>query len=347
MTRADATWSIALRAELVAGSPSRPLWLTVAPDNDQLVDIGGPDGVALPFRSEEVSAAGAEVILVNRDTAVEWPVPHTLRATRLTDGAGDRLIIAGEAAIDVTVMAGGTSLGRGSWDISVRVRAFGLVRRVRVGSLRTVEPSTECLGPVVTQHGHVVRAYFTEGYGNLSFDVDERRKPFTEILEGLTGSEVRPDLGHGELRVAVPMVETTAGATPYWTLLFGAGTQVVARCRLDLTSGADGNLLARFQIPALSRSRRRTRRWLAVSIDPDGRSTVIGSWAGGRRGLTVLTSTDDRTRAVAALDQARARARRLQAGRRRLRRLARRARALPRRKSPGGPTGHTRTTADG
>jgi len=332
LTRSGLTWSLEVQTELVSGEDRQPLRVAVTPSLDQMLMTATEPGLAVSVSQEDLDAAEAEVVLSDRDGHTEWPAPHTLRASVAREKDGGRLTFSGSATLDVSRLAGGAALPRGSWDVWVRIRAFGLVKRVRVGAVRRVLPPSDALGPVVTSSGLLVLAYFTDQYGNLSFDIGERRKPFSLVLRDRPVLVSRPAGPTIELRVPVPLVGP-AGAGPSWTLMFGNGHRVVACGRLDLAQADDGTTVARVRLPELRRSRDRGR-WLALCTHPAAPPTVIGGWSTTRGGIVVATADADRDRAGNARESARERADRRRLRRRRLRRLFKRPRLTLPARSP-------------
>jgi hypothetical protein len=174
---------------------------------DGLVDIDRIDV------TEDLSEVFADVVIRNRDNAVEWFVPTALQLKRIVQGDRYRLVFSGTADLDPMTLHGGAPLPYGTWDVSIRMHALGLARRTRIGEQRAAA-AERGIGPALFgSPPRFVLSYWTGGMLNLSFDIDERSKSWaTGVAEGKVGQAT---VENGVLSVPIPVVTepgTTAAA---------------------------------------------------------------------------------------------------------------------------------------
>ncbi len=208
----------------------RPL-VVVAQGDRRVLDPQLTNGIFDPSSPEldagdGTAGARVEVVIRNRETAVEWFVPAKMPARVLEaeplDGAQAWTVeCTGEATIDPLTLAGGNGpLPRGTWDIWVRVSAAGITRKTRLGALR--DPGVgEALEPAV--HDTLVAVPFLTEFGNLSFDIDRHKRSLTSA----TSAPVRVSVGSGgQLSVVLPIQPLSGlrGAAAWAVLDSGDGT---------------------------------------------------------------------------------------------------------------------------
>lgn len=152
--------------------------LVVKRDGRVLFDpamVGGRVAEADTDVGTGLADAGADVVIRNRRTNVEWYVPAELTprlVPRPEEGLeAYQLEFSGEADLDPLTLGGGRPLQRGTWEVSMRIHALGFANRGRLGASqfvngRPVEPA------ILGSPPHATIPLFTE-YGNLTIDIDE------------------------------------------------------------------------------------------------------------------------------------------------------------------------------
>jgi hypothetical protein len=282
----DGTWSIALHAELL-GEGDAAVRIVRDGDGHRLV-AGGEHRLDVPLTDDDLGVAFADVVIKDRDEMVEWFVPHTLRGGL----DGERYVFRGTATLDPQTLHGGRPLPRGSWDLAVRIHAFGLVRRIRFGAVRADGPAWETQHPVAMADGTLVLPYFTDPAGNFSLDVGSRRKPLGKEL---------PRLGDPAVTTSGDAVSVTFPVqAPYdvhgtWTVVLGSGNRDLERRTAELAAGPDGKLAATFAAspPPGARS-----GWVGFVTSPATSVELVGTWRRSGNGLRVSVDTAARQRAV-------------------------------------------------
>lgn len=85
------------------------------------------------------------------------------------------------ARIDVTSLAAGQPLGKGLWDIHVRLKSNGLIREARIGAHRDPDIDTSPTPRYVGKGDarDVATAYYTDPHGNLTIDIGEIKHSMT------------------------------------------------------------------------------------------------------------------------------------------------------------------------
>ncbi|MGH8793954.1 MAG: glycosyltransferase family 2 protein, partial [Stackebrandtia sp.] len=119
------------------------------------------------------SAARVLVVLRERDSAAE----HLVAARTEGDAASTRWRV----EIDPGTAASGAVLPDGLWDVFARIECRGVARTVRVGRFRADDVDAADQRLLDAADGKVSRlvvAYYTQPYGNLTFDVGGRLKPW-------------------------------------------------------------------------------------------------------------------------------------------------------------------------
>ena len=177
-------------------------WAVVEEGGSFVVDhvftqaLGPADPIVLGSSAEDVlKGARIDVVVRDRATSIDWPVEHTLEPRLVkVKGASDKrhqLEFSGRLTFEPLSMAGGEALARGSWDVSVRITAWGLTRtaRVAVGPRVRVRELPRRLGdrrlPVVP--------YATDK-GNLTLDVGQKLKKWTPPVASGTKATLRATL---------------------------------------------------------------------------------------------------------------------------------------------------------
>ncbi|MCF3965065.1 glycosyltransferase family 2 protein [Streptomyces fuscigenes] len=162
---------------------------------------GGEPRLELPFdaaTTDVLREAGANIratvdqarvglVVRERSSAAEFyqPVDFTVERVPVgpqgADGVGGegkqadgafRMVLRARATLDPETATGGGPLGAGIWDVYVRIIACGWSKAVRFGSVRDETVDKSRRGALSGSPRRLVLPYWTEGYGNLSLDVD-------------------------------------------------------------------------------------------------------------------------------------------------------------------------------
>jgi hypothetical protein len=113
---------------------------------------------------------------------------------------------------------GGRPLPKGAWDLTLRVKALGLGRRIRVGAERAPSADRGALPAVLGTPPRMVLPYWTDEFGNLTIDIDERNKSWAKAVaaQGVGKAQVHD----GRLSASLPVVTTpTTAAAPVQIVL--------------------------------------------------------------------------------------------------------------------------------
>ncbi|WP_420718593.1 glycosyltransferase [Streptomyces sp. H51] len=263
----------------------------------------------------ETRGVTTELILRERDTAVEYrlPVTHTATPGLGADADEGRFTydLAGfEAAVDITTAADGGPLGDGLWDLYLSVGAQGISKEVRIGAKRAEGVSAGPSTYLVDVDG-VLRSltlYATKPHGNFTLDLGERKHEVlprlgldgigwaagapTELeITGRCALDGYPD---GALKV---VLDEGRGGTVSFTARQAADGRFVVRVPVrELAAGVWGGELRigswALPLPQVPRSlspatwRRRALPWYAEPVrDAGGRFALLVARAGLVRGL--------------------------------------------------------------
>ncbi|WP_030911502.1 glycosyltransferase family 2 protein [Streptomyces sp. NRRL F-5126] len=180
-------------------------------DGEPLLDLPfGPEALAAITEagaSTRATVDGARVGLVvkERSSAAEFYQPIELTVERVPlEGDGDfRMVLRARATVDPATAAGGGPLGPGIWDIHVRIIACGWSKAARLGSVRDETVDKARRGALTGEPRRLVMPYWTQGYGNLSLDVDCETNWIDRDLAPLTPQDIT--LAGGAVRLPVPL----------------------------------------------------------------------------------------------------------------------------------------------
>jgi poly(ribitol-phosphate) beta-N-acetylglucosaminyltransferase len=158
--------------------------------------------------------ARLDVLLRARGTAAETFLPVTYSAVRrvvdgpeagsATDGAAAgmderfRLILQGDAEIDVSTIAATGSLPNGTWDVTARLSGWGWTKDVRLGAVKSNDASDHCVPAIFGDPPRIVTPHWTK-HGNLSLQVGTRtltsgRDLLAARAPTVTGDKAEPQL---------------------------------------------------------------------------------------------------------------------------------------------------------
>lgn len=128
------------------------------------------------------------VVLRERDSLIEYEQPvQPIPRPRLTEEFGEQVFnyAAGgfEAVCDLATAADGRPLPEGLWDVWLSVRTRGLRKDVRIGAKHADTLVTAPDARFVTAPdgwSAVVTTYYTNPYGNLTFDIGGLKNPVAQ-----------------------------------------------------------------------------------------------------------------------------------------------------------------------
>jgi glycosyltransferase involved in cell wall biosynthesis len=159
-------------------------------DGRQVLDPALTDGIiergSADVRQPITSAVTADVFIRERDTSVEWFVPAKMSAKLMPaapeadDATRRQLRVSGTATLNPLQAAGGAALPPGTWEVWLRLSAFGLSRTVRVGAVRG--PGVPAAPQPAMRGAESVVPYYTEASGDLNVDVGRGSKSVTGAL---------------------------------------------------------------------------------------------------------------------------------------------------------------------
>ncbi|MEQ4204801.1 glycosyltransferase family 2 protein [Actinopolymorpha sp. B9G3] len=148
--------------------------------------------------TDRLPHARLDVILRARGNAAEFFVPvaysgvrkavdesATAAAAGPSSGELDeqfRLILQGEAEIDVSTVAGSGALASGVWDVTVRLSGFGWTKDTRLGAVRATKATENCVPAILGEPPRIITPHWTN-HANLSLDVgDHAITPGLELI---------------------------------------------------------------------------------------------------------------------------------------------------------------------
>jgi glycosyltransferase involved in cell wall biosynthesis len=133
--------------------------------------------------TDDLAETTAELTIRGRSNSIEWQCPSALTAAIEPVEDGRVEIVLRGSAYAVTEADGARDrLSKGLWDLWIPVRAFGQVVKARLGADRA-EIDADCRPAVLGGPARIVRPYFTDPHGNLSFDVGAGPKKLVAALE--------------------------------------------------------------------------------------------------------------------------------------------------------------------
>ncbi|MEV6109007.1 glycosyltransferase [Streptomyces sp. NPDC051940] len=187
-----------------------------------------------------VDGAAVDLVLRERATSAEFfqPVEVTREQLPLADGSF-RLVLHADGTIDPATAANGGPLGRGVWDVVIRVRSCGWAKDVRLGSVRDDAAERGRVAALTGSPVRLVLPYWTEPFGNLSLDVDQSMRLFRKELEPLHPRDAR--IRGRALRLPLPLL-AGAGATAVVKLREAGGRRTIP-IRAALEPEGDGCVL--------------------------------------------------------------------------------------------------------
>jgi poly(ribitol-phosphate) beta-N-acetylglucosaminyltransferase len=130
-------------------------------------------------RVDDPAQVSAEVVLRHQRSNVEVSLPSTLSASTIRGGDHGELAWSGFACLDPQSTATGRPLDDGRYDVLIRIRALGLVRRMRLGANRLDDLDQL---PVIINWGGQTYEYSYTGRDNLTLAVGPRASSVFKAL---------------------------------------------------------------------------------------------------------------------------------------------------------------------
>jgi glycosyltransferase involved in cell wall biosynthesis len=177
----DGRFTLDVTVTLVRGEDRAPLLLEHR-DGRYLLPVEDAEPLDV---TAEVDKVAADLAIRGRTNAIEWPCEAEF-ATTVEPRGEDRaeIVLRGSGSIAIEALGARERLAKGLWDVWVPVRVFGQVVKARLGADRAEGVAGACLPAVLGSPARGVTPYFTDPYGNLSFDVGARSKKLGSALEG-------------------------------------------------------------------------------------------------------------------------------------------------------------------
>ena len=149
--------------------------------------------------TDDVENAFVELVVRDRETAVDWILPATHRVW--VEPGPDRLSLSMTAEVDLATAAGGAPLGDAVWDMFFRLMGLGYAATRRV----FLDPDTPAAGALV--HGRGAVAFQTRN-GDLVLDLSGRHRT---VAGAATVTPADLTTGSGRSRIALPGIHVAGG----------------------------------------------------------------------------------------------------------------------------------------
>ncbi|NUR84968.1 MAG: glycosyltransferase family 2 protein, partial [Nonomuraea sp.] len=202
--------ALGLSVEVLAedGAPARYvaegdrlLWIAPRALDEDLL----PDGVT--DVTAAVDRARIEVYVRHADTGVIHFLPVTFHVERVAERDHVRLLIEGEARLDVSAAAVGEPLASGQWEVHVRMYGGAHQARTRV---RRPEGPLNCLGVLAQRPRRRLVVPCWSDAGELGLAIEPRS--FCESIALVSpGADLRRQDGHVYVVLPVPYVPPSGG----------------------------------------------------------------------------------------------------------------------------------------
>lgn len=176
----DGRFALGITVTLVRGEEREPLLLEHR-DDRYFLPVEDADPIDV---TAEVDQIAADLALRGRRNAVEWPCEGEFATAVEPRGEGlVEVVLRGSGTIATEALGPRERVVKGIWDVWVPVRVFGQVVKARLGADRAEAVDAECRPAVLGAPARIVRPYFTDPHGNLSFDVGASPKKLVAALE--------------------------------------------------------------------------------------------------------------------------------------------------------------------
>ncbi|KOU64944.1 cell wall biosynthesis glycosyltransferase [Streptomyces sp. MMG1533] len=121
-----------------------------------------------------VDRSDVDLVVRHREDATQYYLPLDSEPHRLDAGDGSfRQQITARAVFDPQTAAVGKPLTKGIWDLHLRIKSCGWSKETRLGAVRGEAVEAGRLAALIGEPRRLVLPYWTDGPGNLSFDVDQ------------------------------------------------------------------------------------------------------------------------------------------------------------------------------
>ncbi|MFJ6660705.1 glycosyltransferase family 2 protein [Streptomyces sp. NPDC091377] len=262
-------------------------------DGRDLLDLPLSDAARAALEAQGISLrapvakSDVDLVIRFRENATQFYLPLTSERHRIDTGDDGvfRQEITARAVIDPETAAGGVPLGKGIWDLHLRIKSCGWNKEVRLGAVRDGEVERTRTAALTGEPRRLVLPYWTDGPGNLSLDVDHQ----TNKLEREAVAWTDPAAGTVEgssVRLPLPLHLAPAGGEPvqlrferrnvgtYPALAEADGRTVSAPLPLEQLVGR--RWAVRIGMPSAARGEPRwTRLPVDVLVDAKGAARVI------------------------------------------------------------------------
>ncbi|MFJ9536585.1 glycosyltransferase family 2 protein [Streptomyces sp. NPDC101225] len=249
---------------------------------------GGRELLGLPLPAEAIEAlagqgveldaplaeSDVDLVVRHREDARQFYLPVTSERHELP--AGDdafRQWISARAELDPMTAAGGVPLGRGIWDLHLRIKSCGWSKETRLGAVRGEDVEAARTAAFLGAPARLVLPYWTDGPGNLSLDVDQH----TNKLEGEAVARMDPaaaSVDGATVRLPLPLHLAAGDGEPlqlrferknvgkYPADATADGTALTARLPLEQLTGR--RWAVRIGVPSPARG---TAKWTRLPVD--------------------------------------------------------------------------------
>lgn len=190
--------------------------------------------------------AKVDLVVRERATAAEFFQTVEFTRERLPEGEGFRSLLLARSGIDSETAANGAPLGKGIWDVLIRISASGWTKETRLGAVRAADAETGRKGSLAGSPRRLVLPYWTEPHSNLSLDVDHATSKLDRDVASLTVAETVLSDG----RISFPLPLAVTGEEPVALRFKRPGADRPTEVGATLTPGDDGRAVLSAALPA-------------------------------------------------------------------------------------------------
>ncbi|MEV3930313.1 MULTISPECIES: glycosyltransferase family 2 protein [unclassified Streptomyces] len=190
-----------------------------------------------------VERSKVDLVVRERSTAAEFfqPVEFTRERIPVGGDSAFRQELRATATVDPETAANGAPLGKGIWDIFVRISSCGWTKEARLGSTRADQVEDGRRGALSGPPHRVVLPYWTEPHGNLSLDVDLATSRIDRDVKVLAPKDVL--VGGGRVELPIPVEADRTAESGAVALRFKAAGVAAVRTEGVLTARPKGAVL--------------------------------------------------------------------------------------------------------
>ncbi|MEU1280533.1 glycosyltransferase [Streptomyces sp. NPDC005805] len=189
--------------------------------------------------------AKVDLVVRERATAAEFFQTVEFTRERLPEGDGFRSLLLARSGIDSETAANGAPLGKGIWDVLIRISASGWTKETRLGSVRADDAEAGRKGSLAGSPRRLVLPYWTEPHSNLSLDVDHATSKFDRDVASLTVAETVLSDG----RISFPLPLAVTGEEPVALRFKRPGADRPTEVKATLTPGDGGRAVLSAALP--------------------------------------------------------------------------------------------------